>query len=370
MRIGHLTLLHGYNYGGLLQAYATQKILKSHEHEVITLDYHPAMRMRLIRQLTLNIPTFHKPIGVWLDKQKFSSVPQFESFRRENFIFSPSCYSSKQLSQLCREMNAIVVGSDQVWSADWIKPPYFIDFELKRNCKRLALSACCGHSNDDTEYLNYCASTLSKFDAISVRNAFTAELVEKTTGKRPKIICDPTLATDLPTESLSDITTPYILLYVINRPRNLTLAQQVIDFWKKTNSDKIPIYSITPAELKGQETLTVDRAIYDISPFQWHYLIANANLVITDSFHGTIFSLKNHRNFAILNNNLKTASRFKSLLRDVDLEERIINGENEIYKIQNSLESNWAIVDYTIVKMSQAYHEFVANELTNSNKVN
>jgi exopolysaccharide biosynthesis predicted pyruvyltransferase EpsI len=203
-----------------------------------------------------------------------------------------------------------------------------------------------------------------------VRNAFTAELVEKTTGKRPKIICDPTLATDLPTESLSDITTPYILLYVINRPRNLTLAQQVIDFWKKTNSDKIPIYSITPAELKGQETLTVDRAIYDISPFQWHYLIANANLVITDSFHGTIFSLKNHRNFAILNNNLKTASRFKSLLRDVDLEERIINGENEIYKIQNSLESNWAIVDYTIVKMSQAYHEFVANELTNSNKVN
>jgi len=364
MRIAHLTLMHGYNFGGLLQAYATQKILKSHGHEVITLDYHPAKRMGLIRQLTLNIPTLHKPLGVWVDKQKFSGVSQFENFRRENFVFSPSCYNSEQLSQFCQNMDAAVVGSDQVWSADWIKPPYFIDFNLKKSCKRLALAACCGHYNENPEYLNYCSNTFNKFDAISVRNTFTAELVKKTTGKMPQIVCDPTLATDLPTESVSDVKIPYILLYIINRPKNLELAQKVINFWQKNNSERIPVYSVTPAELKGVETLKVNRAICDISPFQWHHLIANANLVITDSFHGTIFSLKNHRNFVVLNSNLKTAGRFQSLLMDVDLDERIINGESEIHKIKDFPEFNWAFVDDKIAKMSQGYHNFVNDELT------
>ena len=360
--------MHGYNFGGLLQALATKKILEDHGHEVITLDYHPAKRMELIRQLTFNISTIHKFIGIWLDKQKFSSVSQFEDFRTNNFTFSPSCYSSKQLSKFCQaqDMDAVVVGSDQVWSADWIKPAYFIDFNLKNNCKRIALSACCGHYSENQKYLDYCGNVLNKFDAISVRNTFTAELVKRTTSRLPEIVCDPTLATNLPIAPVTEIQVPYALLYIINRSQNLVLAQKSINLYSKYNTEQTPVYSITPAELKGVETLKVDRVIYNITPLQWHYLIANANIVITDSFHGTIFSLKNHRNFAVLNKGLRTAGRFQSLLIDLGLEERIINCEDEIYKIQALKEYDWSVIDEKIEQMSRTYHDFVDREFTHS----
>lgn len=362
MRIGHLTLLHGYNYGGLLQAYATQKILKSHGHEVITVDYHPAKRMILLRQMTFNISVLHKPLGLWIDKKKFSGVSQFEKFRRQNFDFSPPSYNNHQLTKICREMDAVAVGSDQIWSSTWVKPPYFLDFDLEPNCKRLALSACCGYLNTEQQYLDYCTKTLGKFDAISVRNNFTAELVQRTTGEIPKVVCDPTLATDLPTTTVQGIASSYILIYVIKRPASLNLAQKVINYLKASNG--IPVYSITPAELKGVETLTVDQTIQNISPFQWNYLIANASLVITDSFHGTIFSVKNHRKFLVLNSNLKKAGRFKSLLGDLGLERRIINGLNELNKLDELSEPNWVAVDQEITKMAQGYHDFVRDELS------
>lgn len=363
MRIAHLTLLHGYNYGGLLQAYATQKILKFHGHQVITLDYHPAKRMILLRKLTLNIAALHKPIGNWLDQRQFSGVAQFNHFREQNFEFSPPCYNQEQLTKICQDMeiDAVVVGSDQVWSASWLKPPYFLDFDLEPNCKRISLAACCGHFNTEPSYLDYCAKTLSKFDAISVRNEFTAELVKKTTRRTPKIICDPTIATDIPTESVEKIADAYILVYVINRPQSLPLTQQMIENIKEAT--QLPVYSITPAELKGVETLLVEQAITDITPFQWHYLMSRASYVITDSFHGTIFCLKNHRQFMIPKNRLKTSIRLQTLLNHLGLESRIVEQINDISELNNLPQPDWLIIDEQIKQMAENYHKFVISQL-------
>jgi hypothetical protein len=363
MRIAHLTLLHGYNYGGMLQAYATQKILKSYGHEVLTLDYHPGKKVILLRKLSFNIAALHKSIQYLLDIRQFSGVSQFNDFRSHNFNFSAPCYNERQISSVCQEIDAVVVGSDQVWSPSWVRPPYFLDFDLDSKCKRLALSACCGQPSGDPQYLEYCTKTISKFDAISVRNNFTAELVQKTTGREAEVVCDPTLATDLPTEEVNGITGSYIIVYVLNRKKSVMLANEVIRHLKSTTG--LPVYSITPAELKGVESLEeVDKAIYGISPFQWSHLIENAAYVVTDSFHGTMFAVKSHRNLMVLDSGFKSAGRFRTFLNAVGLEHMLIADANALLQIKTPPEShNWTAIDAKIAKMSETYHRFVYSSL-------
>ena len=361
MKIAHITLLHGYNFGGLLQAYATQKILKSFGYDVVTLDYHPSRRILLIRKLTLNFSDFHKKIRIWIDSYQFSNVKQFEEFRSKYFQFSASCYNSFQLSRECQTVDAVVVGSDQVWSSKWLRPPYFLDFALKSKCKRLALSACCGQASDDEEYLNYCKRSFAKFDAISVRNTFTADLVKKTIGLAAEVICDPTLATELPTEPVSGITGPYILVYIINRRFSLSLAENILHLCKLRLA--IAAYSIPPSELKGVEILAVDRVISNISPFQWSYLVTNASHVITDSFHGTIFSIKNHRSLTVIDSGFKSASRLRNFLTDLELEHLLVSSAED-YDKSFALDIDWARVDKKIERMKSGYHQFVTKHLS------
>jgi len=359
MHIAHLTLLHGYNYGGMLQAFATQKILKSYGHKVTTVDYHPFRRARLIRKLTFNISPIHKKLQQWQDTRNFSCVSEFTKFRADNFEFSPSCNTSADLTHACREIDAVVVGSDQVWSSVWLHPPYFIDFKLPDKCKRVSLSACCGQLSKEPAYLDFVKINISRFDSISVRNNFTAELIKQTTGRDAEILCDPTLATDIPTEKVDIPSKPYIIAYVINRPASLKTANQIIhDLKAKT---KLDVYSITPAELKGSEKLDVDKIYNDINPFQWNYLISNAAAVVTDSFHGSIFSIKNHKKLYLIENNLKASKRISALLQSFSMTDVVVNENNKIDDIDIFHKSIcWENVDATIEEMREQYNRFVS----------
>ena len=264
MRIAHLTLLHGFNYGGILQAYATQKILRAHGHEVVTLDYHTAKRIILARKLTLNIRFVHEKIRWLLDTWQFSGVKEFNDFRARHFQFSASCCNARQLTRACRGFDAVAVGSDQVWSPSWVRPPFFLDFDLEPACKRISLAACCGQPTDDPDFLRYFAKTISRFDALSVRNEFTAEMVRKATGRTAEVVFDPTLATDFPSEPVPGISDPYILVYVINRGDSVPLAMEAPRIKAATG---LQVYCIPPAETKDDSALPVDRVIRRITPF-------------------------------------------------------------------------------------------------------
>jgi len=360
MQIAHITLLHGYNYGGLLQAYATQQILRAAGHEVLTLDYHPSKWMILLRKLTFNIPILHRSLGFLLDRMRFSGAKEFNAFRKKHFRFSASCHSPAQLSAACRGYNAVVVGSDQVWSPIWLRAPYFLDFDLEPGCKRFSLAACCGVISEDPSYLAYVAKTIARFDAISVRNDFTAELVSRTTGRSATIICDPTLAVDIPTEPVPGISGPYILVYLINRSESLSMATAAIRHLKAVTG--LPVFSIPPAELKGANQLGADRCISDISPSQWTHLVANASYLITDSFHGSMFAAKHHRNFVVPDSGHKVLGRIHSLLSKLQLEHFFLYDSSQL-PVMDTLypTTDWSAVDSRISDMRDNYLAFVAS---------
>ena len=360
MRIGHLTLLHGYNYGGLLQAFATQQILRSYGHEVITLDYHPARRMQLLRRACRNFrPLFH-PLASFSDKLKFSGTSEFNAFRERHFTFSKPCSAIGDLESACQDFDAVVVGSDQVWSPDWVRAPFFIDFDLTPSCRRVSLAACAGHTCEDFEYRAYVARTLSRFNKISVRDQITADLVRQTTGKAPTIVCDPTLATEVPAVPVPGFSGSYILVYIINRKHSIPLATEAILKLKRETG--LPVHSIPPAEIKGKCGLPSDKIFGPISPFQWTHLIANASWVVTDSFHGTIFALRNHCNFTVINSGFKTVGRIFELLSATGLTDQLVTTipEEEFSSIGPE---TWLVSDSHLFEKSRAYHKFLMESL-------
>jgi hypothetical protein len=352
-------MVHGYNYGGILQAYATQQILRSHGHEVVTLDYSHSKRKQLLRKLCLNIRGIQDRLQRPIDKLWFFGVDAFEGFRKTHFKFSRPCIGSRDLQEACRGFDAVVVGSDQVWSPEWVDPPYFLDFELAPDCRRVSLAACCGQRSENPEYLAYAAHTLGRFDALSVRNDFTAAMVEQATGRIPDILCDPTLAAELPTtESVPGISGPYILAYLLNLGQSHPLGSEIIQRLKQQAG--LPVYSLPLIKRKGTCNLPSDKVIHAISPFQWIHLVANASYFVTDSFHGTLFALKNQRNFTVVSSGYKTIGRIRSILQDVGLEDRVVEGRLEAnYAIQDIKAESWqTTIDYLALQQEH-YHRFV-----------
>jgi Polysaccharide pyruvyl transferase len=365
MNIAHITLLHGYNYGGMLQAYCTQKILKSHGHSVITLDYHPWKKYDLLRKLTFCNRFIYENAKKFIDRRAFSGVDEFDKFRIQNFTFSKPCQTSNQLSKACKSMDFVAVGSDQVWSNSWFTAPYFLDFDLPSNCKRVSLAACCGGPSDDQSFLDYLSKTITKFDAVSVRNDFTAKMVQKSTGRQPEVICDPTLACSIPTMPVSGIQGEFALVYVINRPKSLALASKVIeDLRRKT---KMKIISVTPPESMGKEILSCDKIESEISPFQWAWLVQNASFVVTDSFHGAIFSAKYHRPMVILDSGFRSNNRLHAIAADLKIEDAILFPDSLIdVTARLSAETDWSQVDLKIESLAAGYHAFVTKNIDKS----
>jgi len=356
MRIGHLTLLHGYNYGGVLQAWATQENLRKHANEVVTIDYHPARRMQLMRRVCLNYRPVYWPLAQVSDKLKFAGVDKFNDFRARHFTFSKPCSDARSLSAVCKNFDAVVVGSDQVWSPDWLRAPYFLDFDLPPTCRRISLAACCGRPGDDPAYLDYVAHTLARFDHLSVRNEFTATLVRNATGREPVILCDPTIAAAMPQAPVPNLPKDYIFAYVINRKHSVPLASDTLRRLKEKTG--FPVVSVPPAEERGRCELDADIVLDAVSPLEWMGLVAHASWVATDSFHGTVFSLKHHRDFSVISSGFKTIGRIQSILDAVNLGDRIHTQSGQ--PLESVSASQWATVDDTLAEQATRYHSFIS----------
>lgn len=364
MRIGHLTLMHGYNFGGALQALATQKILAQYGHEVVTLDYHPSRRYRFLRSLTRNGRYIDRHLRMWIDGRRYSGVSEFDAFREQWFKFGLPCDGNRRLARVCRslKLDAVAVGSDQVWNPNWLRSPYFIDFDLDDGVKRIALAACSGFLPDDPAFLRYCGRTLARFDHVSTRNDFTDALVAKATGRRSTVTCDPTLVVDLPREAYHAVRHPYALVYVLNRRgTSEALAGRAIAELK-ARWRGLQICSITPPELRGVETMMVDETVHDISPLQWHWLVANADWVVTDSFHGTLFSLKHQRKAIIVAAGSRPVQRIESVLRDLSASSLLVRSETDIREaIAFSQSIDREAIDQRIRMKALAYRAFVSS---------
>lgn len=305
MKVGIMSMQRICNYGSFLQAYCLKKLIESLGHEVEYVDYTPQKPIlnndynrasyyrSLVREWIMNMAVHLEPICFFAP----DNIRRSLRFKRD--------YQKKYLPLLgvsgkksCRKkVDTLVIGSDEVFNCFQKNPQVGFSRELfgaGHNSNRLiSYAASFGNSTmdeiDQAGLRAELSGLFKDFHAISVRDANSAEIIYALTGTEPAIHMDPVLMYDFMDEipSVCDLT-GYMVVYAYRG--------------RLTEEEILSIQAF--AKEKGLKTVAVGgvQPFCDVcvegSPFEILDYIRNAEYVVTDTFHGTIFSVITHRKFA------------------------------------------------------------------------
>ncbi len=379
MRICILTHALKTNYGGLLQAFALQKVLRDMGHDVVTAS-ESAKRLMGISKRVIYF-CYHVIKRYIFGNKAYNPFKYlFVRFNREykiksmisvntdrfinNHIANIDYFEGKTAptQAMLNQFDALVVGSDQVWRAAYIyTPAYFLDFTKDVNIKRIAYAASFGIDNLNEyseEYIAKCSEGVKLFDAISVREESGVELCRKNFGVEAVHLLDPTML--LNKEDYLDVIEEedqaerddVLMCYVLDKSDEKRKIISLV-------ADKL---NLTPLEVMPQETLgsktnDISRCVYP-SVSKWLAGFRDAKFVVTDSFHGTVFSIIFNKPFVVVRNSARGSSRFTSLLKLAGLEDRIICSVSDIS--DDMLESiNYTTVNQRVENAKILSKEFI-----------
>ncbi len=288
------------NYGATLTAYALQKLLTLYGRTSTLISY----------------LYDRDPNEVFYNKIS-------EKFAREHLTCTKIYNSEKELAELNNITNKFIVGSDQVFRDDYFKDSCFLNF-VNYDKLKIAFSASFGTDtfNVSPKLIDKYKFLLSRFDYVSVRELSGIDICKNTFNIKAKQIVDPVFLVeenvwdDLVKESALK-SSEYILSYVLDADENLN--RKIKDYAKDKNLDIIEINSNT-------------HSIQD-----WLYLIKNANLVVTDSFHGLCFSIIFNKKVNCLINTNRGADRFKSLQKILHIPQEVFFYDSDTYDIKQNI---------------------------------
>lgn len=351
-KIAILTQPLGHNYGGIIQNYALQKVLKDMGHQPETIN---RVGNRHAFQILFILSRCKQFVYKYILQKNILTKKERELIDKNNLSFlkkyinrSVLINADNDLSEYFKnnKFDAVIVGSDQTWRPKYSPNiyNYYLDFlEDNQQIKKLAYASSFGTAEWEytTEETEKCKKLVKQFDAISVREAAGVDLCKNKLGVDATHLLDPTLL--LTADDYSEI---------INRPKeNKELFTYVLDESKEKQdfinevSQKLNLKQHTNQGISFNAN--VKRPLEELikPPLEtWLQGFRDAEFVITDSFHGTVFSIINKKPFISLVNVERGASRFESFLSKLGLEERMVY-DVETFD-QNLLEKN---IDYEAV---------------------
>lgn len=342
-KVGLCIVYKNWNYGSILQSYATLLELKKLDidYEIIryerkkNLSFYvssfprlllPDMRYSKMRALKRKIgKKLHKNFA----KKDAVRAKVFSDFTKRNFDkFSEVIKDFDALRKYVRKFSSVIVGSDQLWLPSGLDTNFFNLMFVPDEINKIAYAASFGVSEVPESQKERTITYLNRIENISVREHSGKELIKKLTGRDVPVIVDPTLVIgkevwdkSIPNEQ--KIKEDYIFCYFLgNNPEQ---REEAIKLSKETGL-KIVTLRHMDEYIAFDETFG-DVAPYDVGPAEFMNLIRNASYVCTDSFHGSVFSIINHKQFVSFNrygNNSKNSrnSRLDSLFGQLGIERR------------------------------------------------
>ncbi|MBQ4438531.1 polysaccharide pyruvyl transferase family protein [bacterium] len=328
-KVAILTFNNSINYGALLQAYALREFLNISGFEGNIINY---QRRRSYSQVSFlrKIASF-----VWqnLLARFFANKKRKErtsNFRTEQMKLGQKCVNLDDLKQLNAIYNVFVVGSDQVWNPvnNRGDSAFFLSFVDDKN-KRLSYAASFGSSKVDKSYLESNRRYLEKFDAISVREKESAEILKKELGITAETLIDPVFlrtkndwVSRLNLNESADVKDKYVLCYVM--PGHDDLVNKIYSV-AKSIADRDNLKIITLGKKDYAKPMGIETLDKDAGPIEFLQYILNAEYVVTNSFHGTALSIVFRKQFfTVLKKGIGLNLRLENLLQSISLTSRLI----------------------------------------------
>lgn len=371
MNIGILTQPLGNNYGGLLQNYALQETLKRLGHNPITIDqyvHHKTLCWILISTAKCLL----KNICRLLLGRKLQTIPYVICKRQsvvakpmEDFIANyikrtPKVFGFSDTRKLSESLNlnAIIVGSDQVWRKNMNSRilTNFLDFAQSLPVLKIAYSASIGVDfwEYDEKETSDIKNLLLKFNAVSVRERSAQRLLRDKINIDSEFTLDPTLL--LEAKDYEDIIEHGSTV----KPSGEIFAYILDDSGDKRNilrtvEDRLNLrsYTITPYGLNSNKQCS--------SVPQWLRSFKDADFVVCDSFHGCVFSIIFRKPFIAIANTQRGNTRFDSLFQMFDINERLIEKASDLDF--DFLRLNWEAVELRLKEMQFLSLEYLKNSL-------
>ncbi len=357
-KVGIVTVHRNVNYGANLQAFASNKFLLNHGFNTEIIDYLPkeldkdnylfswlkltwdndknsslTHKIKLLVSLMLSAPSKQKRLKV------------FNDFRKKHLYLSKKFKCVDDIA--FGGFTDIVCGSDQIWNPDimcGIKPLYFGDVLGIKN--KIAYAPSMGREGYNKDDEKIAADLIKNIDYLSVREEKSVSYIESISGKKATHVCDPVFL--LEKEEYQKIAKPikckkpYILVYSVIG--NETMLDAAIDF---ANKKGLTVVEICQNKKRAYKHMQLTCA----SPSEFLGAIKNADYVVTNSFHGTAFSLIFNKELYVFDNKAR-GSRITGLINMAGLDNRII--EKEIIEQEK--------IDYSMVENDLHNHVALSKE--------
>ncbi|MFB3390047.1 polysaccharide pyruvyl transferase family protein [Flavobacterium sp. LAR06] len=378
MKLGILTQPLLNNYGGILQAFALQQKLKDLGHNpfIINRMYpKPGVKAKFktaVKNIFYRYISTTKVVQLPLDGKEYNRIYSRICDFKSKYIFpiTNEIYDTDSMIKLKSfGFKAFVVGSDQVWRQAYSPciTNYFLDFALSfKDVKKISYAASFGTSNWDVDKnkTKLISKLAGNFNAISVREASGINLCKEYLNVDAIQVLDPTMLLDVKVYK-------QLILKEGEQTSDGSLMSYFLDDSKiKSNyieelSQKINLvhFSILPKTRSGKRARqTIKEEVFP-SVTKWLKGFCDAEFIITDSFHGCVFSILFNKPFIAVGNTKRGVARFESLLDKFDLKERLILDFEKINYDLSIKKIDWDKVNLILEKEREESIKFLSDNL-------
>jgi len=345
MKVGIITFHWATNYGAVLQTYALQEALRALGHDVEIINYKPTQ--------------YDDTLWPFIRFRKFLNLKSYIITRKKEAKLSE--FRLEYLEQTCRfrtlkslrkgikDYDVLITGSDQVLNPSFLEhgerngsTAYFLDFGGGK-VKRYAYAASFGVTTYPQNLCEYVKPLIMRFSAVSSRENTGVGIFRQMGARHPVVVCDPTLLHrhDFYDRLINDMAEP------------------------KSKSVGVTSYFLRGRDQQVAETLKVVNAslISDESIEEWISAIKHSEHLITNSFHGVMFSLIYHIPFSVVlstKDNVGMNDRFYTILQPLGLTNRIFS-EAEFLPNDIDFVNDWLEIESNLNMIRKTGWDFLRN---------
>lgn len=349
-KIGIITFHSAYNYGSVLQAFATQETVRSLGYAPEIINYRLAEQKKIYSNIRLKygVKEFIKDMTLLpMYGKRNQKYAAFEDFFSKKLVMTKEVSEVEETLELMQQYETVISGSDQIWNKHSLELEanswdYMFPY-LLAGYKGRKVSYASSTANMTAHELEKIKQYLEEFSHIAMREPSSAQVISELLGRTVVAVLDPTFLLDrvawTQALSLKEQPSGKIVFYSLGGLKRFNAVRHVLE--QLAEKEKTNIIVITPFCHVAQNRVFDPHPEY--GPVEFLETLQNAKRVVTDSYHGTILSVNFGKDVYSLCKQGGSEFRKTDVLQAVGMEERII------YEPEKLIREQFAPIDYEAV---------------------